>query len=344
MKSCKNILLILLLFVGTADAIELGEIQLDSHLNETLDATFTIANIDANSLEDIRVAIAGTAAYQSLGLARPAYLSRLVFSISAGQGLQHSVKVISKQRLSDPIIELLVQVTEKQSKVMRLYTLMLDPPVTGTELEIKNDTVIESAAAQVIRSSLVTEEPLVAKQKPAEPLAIKQKPVAVYDQSVSSILVDNASISIIAQNSYLHDSYSVYQIMRAFYLQNPEAFLNGNINKLESGTLLQVPLEQLVAEIPRQKAINFVYSVSKDSSALKPADLPAVKSTQNPTQFVTSEVETEAVPVMLSSSLPESFTQAVRISSDVQQDLISWRGMTDEFKNLSAIVGQQNQV
>ena len=322
--------------MGAADALELGEMRLESHLNEALDATFTIGNISASSLEDIKVTIAGAKAYQSLGLSRPAYLSRLTFNITAGQGPSYRVQVNSRQRLSDPIIELLVEVTEKQSRVMRLYTLMLDPLVTETARESTKDTVIESPVNQLIAPTQVTQSREV----------IEQKPAPVYDRSVSTIRVDNSSISIISQNSYLHDSYSVYQIMRAFYLQNPGAFLNGNINKLESGVLLQVPLEQLVAEIPRQQAINFVYSVSTDNATLKSANPPRVKPGVDRTESSVPEIEaeTEAVPVMLSNSLPERFTQAVQISSDVQQDLISWRGMTDEFKNLSAIVGQQNQV
>jgi len=345
LKSFKNLLLVLLLFVGSAESIELGEMQLDSHLNETLDATFTIGNINASDLDDIKVNIAGVKAYQALGLSRPAYLSRLTFNITAGEGLQHSIKVNSRQRLSDPIIELLVEVTEKQSKLMRLYTLMLDPFVTAIASESSKDTVTQRTANQLITPTPVTLLNEVTQSTQSTPVVEKHRPAVVYDSSVSTIRVDNASISIIAENSSLHDKYSVYQIMRAFYLQNPQAFLNGNINKLESGVLLQVPLEQVVAEIPRQKAINFVYSVSTDKPSLKSADVPpALKPAVGRLEVSNSAIETDAVPLMLSSTLPQDFPQTVQISSDVQQDLISWRGMTDEFKSLSEIVGQQNQV
>jgi FimV-like protein len=62
----------------------------------------------------------------------------------------------------------------------------------------------------------------------------------------------------------MHKDYSVYQIMRAFYLLNAHAFEKGNINRLKSGSTLIIPELSSVAEVTRQQAINFVYSVSNN--------------------------------------------------------------------------------
>ena len=136
MKSIKYLLLLLyLIAAGSVHALEMGQIKVDSHLNEQLKASFTIGNISADNLGDIKVNIADIDAYGLLGLSRPSYVTRFIFTITPGQGLEHRVQISSRQRIREPIIELLVNVTAKQSKVMRLYTVMLDPVIDGTYAE-----------------------------------------------------------------------------------------------------------------------------------------------------------------------------------------------------------------
>ena len=171
-----------------------------------------------------------------------------------------------------------------------------------------------------------------------QPIATTTTDEPEIKQDVTRIRVDNTSLSLIAQNLLLHEEYSVYQIMRAFYLDNPAAFIKGNINRLQSGSLLSVPATDLVAEVTRQEAIKFVYAASSDYPFNESPQISATTELN-----VRPAKESLAAPVIPVGTESEPVVQTLMMSQDIQQDLTTWRGMTDEFKTLSSIVETQNR-
>jgi len=134
--------------------------------------------------------------------------------------------------------------------------------------------------------------------------------------------------------------------MRAFYLVNPQSFENGNINKIISGSDLIVPTESLIAEVPRQKAINFVYAVSKDQSSATSKQVSQAQSGIPPLELNRPALIKPLNPELIADddSTAKPTNQAVKPSSNnMQQDLESWRSVAEEFSSLSAIVESQNK-
>jgi len=284
------LLIALLPFFSAVDALELGEMQLRSHLNEPLAAQFKVGNIRGEDIGDLHFSLAGQSLYRKAGLSRPFHLDDLRFELLPnGQG-EYRVELSTRQRIREPILDLLIQVEGMKGRLVRLYTLLLDHPgvetasSTATASTPSTQGMGSSALASAVEQggqSTVSIHPGNPKpgQQTAEsrqersqiPKAGTNDPSSGPDRienttqtSTRSIRVGNDSLSMIAQNSPLHERYSVYQIMRAFYLVNPDAFLRGNINKLRSRSRLIVPDEALIAEVPRQQAVNFVYLVSRD--------------------------------------------------------------------------------
>ena len=286
------LLIALLPFFGAVDALEMGEIQLRSHLNEPLAAHFRVGNIRREDIDDLHFSLAGQALYQKAGLSRPYYLDDLRLELLPNDQGEYRVELSTRKRIREPILDLLIQVEGMKGRLVRLYTLLLDHPPVETAQPASTSSASGTAeadpSAHVPVIDIESENPSTARIGPGDPAALQQitekeqassrtrkpepdaRPVETDASENSrhadprSIRVGNDSISMIAQNSPLHERYSVYQIMRAFYLANPDAFLRGNINKLRSRSRLIVPDEALIAEVPRQQAVNFVYSVSKD--------------------------------------------------------------------------------
>ena len=230
-------------------AVELGALKVDSYLNQPLKAVLPVNDVSALDLADIRFRLANYSAYERLNLARPTGLDALQFKLTAAENRRYDLHITSRNRMVEPILDLVIHVEEKQGDFYRHFTLFIDPPGSPLLLTSPAEPVLTATAPLQTAS----------KQLPASPNARDLVP-----RGSETVLVTDRSISIIAENSYLYDKYSVYQIMRAFYLENPGAFTRGNIDKLISGKRLKVPAESLVAEVPRSEAVQFVFARSKD--------------------------------------------------------------------------------
>lgn len=335
MNRIKSLLITLLLIFSSANALEMGQITLNSRLDQPLHASFTLSNIPADSLGDIILSLADQKTYESMGLEKPYYLSKLKFKVIEGEGNQHVVQISTQKRVREPIIDILITVTEKQSSLTRHYSLMLDPP------DYAHDETIQQVESDKLVKLVETAKKTA--RLPALPISTEQ------------IIVNNMSISIIAQNSPLHKNYSVYQIMRAFYLLNTQAFLKGNINRIISGSILQVPPESLVKELSRQKSINFVLSVSKNNPNVKApkariadSDIPESKIVKpdniikksNTVPLLKQDITNKTPDKNVNSTKTVEFPE--KLQQKMQQDINEWRDVSKEFKSLSSVVQKQN--
>ena len=248
---------LLILCAKSAIAVELDQLQINSYINEPLDASITVLGVNEYELADIEFTLASQKDYlKLLGTNRPRNLDKIKLEVITDEEDRHQLRITSRRRVREPIFSFLLKVTDRQGSFIKTYTLLMDPrtePSTEPAEEIKPIVLTE-----------VTSFEEDADHPAPKPLENRKR-----------IQVGNRGISIIAQNSDLHEKFSVYQIMRAFYLDNPGAFEKGNINKLTSGITLLVPTDALVGEVSRQQAVNFVYSVSRDH-ATPPVARPAV--------------------------------------------------------------------
>lgn len=311
---------------GPVNALELGQINVESYLNEPLNANFTLGHIATDNLGDIILSLADQDAYKAIGLIRPHFLSKLKFKITADLNSRYIVHMSTQQRIREPILDILVKVTEKQSSISRLYTLMMDP----REIAVSKQPETTAGVVAGIKKS------------PVNPV-----PKQVVTTTTTKKLVSSDSISMIAQNSELHKKFSVYQIMRAYYLLNKNAFKRGNINHLNAGVSLIVPDEELVSEVSRQKSINFVYSVSKNDPFKKQPVVTQPKvATQKNDRAVSSSQENIAfnkdmtVKTILQKTSANPAVE--KLNQNMINDVKAWRTVSQEFKALSSVVEKQN--
>ena len=345
MKRFYSIILLLVLSLGSAHALQLGQVNVDSFLNEPLKASLPLNNIDVTLIEDIRVSLADDAAYRLLKLSRPHYLTKLKFEVIPGADTEHTILITSKERVHEPIMEVLIKVADQQNIVMRLFTMMMDlreyPVSTAVAVRpsnvappIASQSVDEGAPVAVTPVS-VTPRPLLPKATSPKVISSSPKEASASVGEPSRIQVNNQSLSIIAQDSALHERYSVYQIMRAFYLLNPDAFWKENINLLHSGASLVVPDAEFVAEVNRQQAVNFVYSVSRDF----PHDTATTVVQLGDSSPNTKEKEE------VQSALPSQpvSNKEFKLSDDIKDDISTWRSMVDELKAITQAINSQNK-
>ena len=240
--------------IPSAYAVGLGEITVNSSLNEPLAANIQIINSTGLQENQLLVSLASAEAFERAGVSRDFFLSRLQFSIARDSANQLSIKVITDQPVVEPYLDFLVQLQWPEGRVMRSYTLLLDLPIYRED---------QSAALEVIPPE--TSNPVI------------QPRVAIVDRTA----FNRAELSGDQHQVILGDTLwnvaqrlrprgaTVLQTMDSLYQKNANAFSDGDANRLMKGAVLRLPsLDEIREEAGDMVAsqIGLVAPVGQDST------------------------------------------------------------------------------
>lgn len=110
-----------------APALGLGEITLHSALNQPLRAD--IALVDAAGLEEgeLSVSLAAAEEFSRAGVERVFFLNDLKFT-PVLRGNRSLIQVTSSKPVNEPFLNFLVQLHQPNGRLLREYTVLIDPP------------------------------------------------------------------------------------------------------------------------------------------------------------------------------------------------------------------------
>src|SRR5665213_1373852 len=121
------VLMMALSMPAAAHALGLGDIHVDTALNEPVGAEIDIVGATAAELADLRAAVADRETFLRYGVDRPAFLSSVTFKVSQdGQG-RPLLALRSTDAFTEPLINFLVDLRWHKGELVREYTLLLDP-------------------------------------------------------------------------------------------------------------------------------------------------------------------------------------------------------------------------
>lgn len=237
----------------TAGALGLGEITLRSALNQPFVAEIPVTSESAEELNSLSVQLAPAATFERFGLDRPRFLDNLSFQVQR-EGSRAVVRVTSTQPVSEPFISLLVDVAWPQGRLLREYTVLLDPPAFtgGSESSRSPAPAPPMAAGPAPAAPAIRREP-VAPAAPAAAGSVTSGP----DGDVYGPVRSNETLWGISERLRGSSNVSLNQMMVAIYRANPEAFA-GNINRLRRGAILRVPGGSELASLSSREAASEV--------------------------------------------------------------------------------------
>ena len=149
----------LLLGPACALALDIGEIQVHSSLNQLFDARIPLPTLAPEELSKVSVKLAPAPMFKEFNLERAPVLTNLVFSVEYNTEGQVYVKVVSTKPIQEPSLGLLVEFGWPRGKTFREFTVFLDP-------------VKRLAQRPGDRSKTVLNAPATAPAPPVEPAPI----------------------------------------------------------------------------------------------------------------------------------------------------------------------------
>ena len=117
------------LWPSLSQALGLGEIHLNSALNEPMNAEIDLIAATPDELTALRATLAGRDAFTRYGIDRPPFLSSLTFKVGKSKDGRDVLLVHSTDAIPEPFVTFLVEVNWARGRLMREYTVLLDPPV-----------------------------------------------------------------------------------------------------------------------------------------------------------------------------------------------------------------------
>jgi pilus assembly protein FimV len=276
---------------GRAYALGLGDIELHSALNRPLNAEIPLLVENPKELDSASVLLAPNDEFVRAGIDRPAILSDLKFNIVTDKN-GSVVKITSTQPIREPFLDFVVQLRWPSGRLLREYTVLLDPPVFGEEQHgaavtppaaapaVMTPPAQPAAPATPVNATTTTSAPAAATptesaapapaprraRRSSAPIhgggesATASKPASAPPAASTGAhsygpTKRNDTLWNIANEVKPDDSVSVYQMMLALLKENPEAFYNDNINELKAGYVLRVPDKATAAAISQQRAV-----------------------------------------------------------------------------------------
>ncbi len=233
----------------SAWALGLGEIELKSALNQPLNAEIELVSATSEELESLRVELAPRDTFERYGIDRPAFLSDLLFSVNRNASGGAIVRVASVQSITEPFVTILVEASWARGRLLREYTVLLDPPVlmpapaTQTLVATPATGPARGDQAGRIARPAAAGTPAPTAQPPApaaREVAPISRPAAGPAGGTYGPVQRDETLWSIAARFRPGDQVSMNQMMLAIYEANPQAF-NGNINELRRGAILRLP-------------------------------------------------------------------------------------------------------
>ncbi len=219
-------------------ALGLGELSSKSTLNQNFNGDIALLSVRPDELDSVRVRLADAEAFERAGVERPFYLSLLKFEPTLGAGGRPVVRVSSGFPIREPFLNFLVEVNWPNGRLLREYTVLLDPPVTTMR---RPPTV-----APATRPATPVTRPATVAPRPAQPT------VSAVPGQYGPVQANDTAWGIASR--LRPAGVSMEQMMMALLDANPEAFIDGNINRLRRGKILRVPSLAEIQQIGRQQA------------------------------------------------------------------------------------------
>ncbi len=226
-----------------AFALGLGEIHSHSALNQNFKAEIDLLSVAQEEVQDIRVNLASQDAFDRAGIERLFLLSGLKFEPMYNASGVPVIAVTSSDPIREPFLNFLLEVNWPKGRLVREYTVLLDPPVT-----------LKRAPAQVSAPRVSTAPSTRAAAAPVrQPTPMPVTTAGAMGGREYGPVQPNDNLWSIAKRMR-NSNESVEQVMLALQRYNPDAFIDSNVNNLKVGKVLRLPEDADVTSLSRQAA------------------------------------------------------------------------------------------
>ena len=292
------------LHASSVMALGLGELTLESFLNEPLKARVDLLNTGGLHQDEIRIRLATREDFEKMGLDRAYFLTSIKFEVMTDDSGRAQVVMSSDDPVLEPYLDFIVEARWPSGRLLREYTVLVDPPVFDRSSPVisasQRVTEVEGEPAPVKKTQgkAATEKTGTHVDVRKSELAPGAMPERDYNATASATPVAGSRY-MIHRNDTLWEvaaaakpsGATVHQTMLDIQRLNPDAFIDGNINRVKAGYIVYLPASEDISSADLASALAEVRQQNDDWRAGK-ASQP--RSSSGPSLRISAEPEETA--------------------------------------------------
>ena len=217
-------------------ALGLGEINMQSALNQPMNAAIELTSATGADLSNVTITLASQADHQKIGLSRSRILNDFDFSVEKDNRGNAVVRITSNVAVHEPFLEFLLELTWPNGRLLREYTVLVDPPITMPATPARPATPVSRVPV-----APAVAQPQTRASQPAPATVRSSAPARTTSADSYGPIKRNETLWSIAERLRPGTDISTHQMMLALQRKNPQAFTDNNINNLNAGATLKIP-------------------------------------------------------------------------------------------------------
>ncbi len=285
------------LLSASAQAAGLGKLTVLSSLGQPLRAEIELTSVASDESGALVAKLAPGEAFRLANIEFNPTLLSLRFTVEQRNGRQY-IKITSTQPVNEPFVDMLLELSWSNGRLVREYTFLLDPvelrQTQPAQVAVPNDVAGVNAPAAAPRSAR-TPAPAVAApsapkrekaekaeklekadkpekaEKAEKPVKLAKEPAAAQPAGATSgdyKVKAGDSLGRIASQLKPSD-VSLDMMLVALYRANPDAFVGNNMNRLRSGQILALPTNEAIHATADADARGVVVAHTADFNAYR---------------------------------------------------------------------------
>jgi pilus assembly protein FimV len=301
-------------------ALALGRVTALSALGEPLVATIEVPDINAEELASLKTSLASPETFRVAGMEyNPALASAQITLLKRSDGSNY-LQLRSDKVVADPFINLVIDANWSNGRIVRNYTLLLDPPAAkqNEASVISAPVAVLPAPAAPVPTTTQALAPAVLATPNGETTGLSTtKPITSTQNRTSGVSNTSKQIKVeigdtagkIAANN-LPNNVSLEQMLIALLQGNPQAFVSNNVNRLRAGAILDLPTQAQAEAIPTNEAKQSVIAQSKDFNSFrrKLAESAPSLASKSTNRVATGKIEAKVEDKKAAALTPDKLT------------------------------------
>jgi len=297
----------------SAWSLSLGRLSVQSALGESLRAEIDVTSLTPDESANLRVRVAPPDAYRIAGVDYNAVLPSTAVSLQRRADGTPYLRITSDRSVQEPFVDVILELSWSSGRLLREYTLLFDPPSVArapaapatpavvaaaparpTKAELAASAAAEATArAEALRRSAPvpteTIEPVPLAKAPVRrpvapaPAAAPAPDTATAGSGAEYRVKSGDTLSSVASKLQV-EGISLDQMLVGLYQGNTQAFIGNNMNRLRSGTVLNVPSEQQLSSVGAREARRLVQVQSANFNAYRQRLAGAVPEQAKPVE------------------------------------------------------------
>jgi pilus assembly protein FimV len=300
----------------SAHALTLAGIEVQSHKGEPLRAEISVSSATTEEWGQLAVRLAPAERFSQLGLIFTPAVGQLQIELLETSDGQKRIRLFSPQAFSENFVDLLIEAQTTSGKWVKAFTLMLKPAPVKADAPVK--------------------------------LPLAASPQAQAPQAPSEHVVQKGESASQIIQKWLSEDMSTQQMLIALLKNQPDAFIEGNVNLLRAGAVLKAPSNTAVRAINAEDARQFLIAQQKEFIAFTQTaaqnTLPV--NAQAPSRQMTGKVgQEEPASITSEANIDQlKLSQANLEKQNAETRLAAQRALKDAQKQLDTLQDNVNQL